>query len=352
MKNYPLALVTGANGWLGYNLVTALARGLAERPDLPAVAPRLRFLILPGTDTKILRQLAPDAEIIEGDQREPAARARFFEGAEGAVLFHLVGIIHPNKIRELYEINFESARDLLRDAAARGVGRAVVISSNSTLGCNPHPDHLFTEESPYHPYMNYGRSKMLLEFELTRLVAEGKMECVTIRPPWFYGPYQPPRQVLFFRMIRDGKAPVVGSGENRRSMAYLTNLAQGLVLAALTPQAAGQTYWIADERPYTMNEIVDTVERLLETEFGQKCAHKRLRLPGLASEVALAVDWTLQSVGLYHQKIHVLSEMNKTIACSVEKAKRELGYTPAISLEEGMRRSLRDCPEFNPQPAT
>jgi len=37
----------------------------------------------------------------------------------------------------------------------------------------------------------------------------------------------------------------------------------------------------------------------------------------------------------------VLSEMNKTIACSVEKAKKELGYNPKVSLEEGMRRSLR-----------
>jgi nucleoside-diphosphate-sugar epimerase len=143
-------------------------------------------------------------------------------------------------------------------------------------------------------------------------------------------------------MIRDGKAPIVGSGENLRSMAYTENLAQGLLLAASVPAASGQIYWIADERPYSMNEIVDTIERLLETEFGQKCAHKRMRLPGLASEVALAADTVLQRLGLYQQKIHVLSEMNKTIACSVEKAKRELGYRPTIALEEGMRRSLRE----------
>ena len=42
------------------------------------------------------------------------------------------------------------------------------------------------------------------------------------------------------------------------------------------------------------------------------------------------------------QKIHVLSEMNKTIACSIEKAGRELGYDPQIELEEGMRRSLAE----------
>ena len=55
------------------------------------------------------------------------------------------------------------------------------------------------------------------------------------------------------------------------------------------------------------------------------------------------MDWGLQSLGLYHSKIHVLSEMNKTIAASVDKAKRELGYRPQVALEEGMRRSIAWC---------
>jgi len=126
-------------------------------------------------------------------------------------------------------------------------------------------------------------------------------------------------------------------------MSYIDNLCQGLMLAARSEKANGQIYWIADKRPYSMNEIVDTVERLLESEFRQKCAHKRMRLPGFASSVAFAADATLQKLGVYHQKIHVLSEMNKTIACSVAKAERELGYRPTIQLEEGMRRSLGWC---------
>ena len=144
-------------------------------------------------------------------------------------------------------------------------------------------------------------------------------------------------------MVRAGKAPIVGSGENLRSMSYVDNLCQGLLLAASVEKAAGQTFWLADRRPYSMNEIIDTIERLLETEFGQKCAHKRLRLPSAASSIAFVADTALQAIGLYHQKIHVLSEMNKTISCSVAKAERELGYRPAIELEEGMRRSLAWC---------
>jgi hypothetical protein len=89
-----------------------------------------------------------------------------------------------------------------------------------------------------------------------------------------------------------------------------------------------------------MVEIIDTVEMVLERDFGIKCRHKRLRLPSIASDLACLVDWGLQKFGLYHQKIHVLSEMNKTIACSIDLAEKELGYNPKIDLEEGMRRSI------------
>ena len=128
-------------------------------------------------------------------------------------------------------------------------------------------------------------------------------------------------------------------------MAYVDNLCQGLMLAAITERANGQVYWIADRKPYSMNEIIDTIERLLEKEFGHTCKHKRMRLPGFASEVAWLADKTLQGLGLYNQKIHVLSDMSKTIACSVARAERELGYNPTVALEEGMRRSLKWCAE-------
>jgi nucleoside-diphosphate-sugar epimerase len=259
------------------------------------------------------------------------------------MLFHTAGIIHPRNVAEFYQINLNGTINVLDATIKAGAKRAVIVSSNSPCGCNPHPDHLFDELSPYRPYMHYGRSKMRMEHAVKQ--RQQRIETVVIRPPWFYGPNQPPRQTLFFQMIRDGKAPIVGSGRNLRSMSYIDNLCQGLLLAAMVKRASGQTYWIADKRPYSMNEIVDTVERLLENEFGQKCTHKRMRLPGFVSEIAYAVDATLQAAGFYHQKIHVLSEMNKTIACSVTKAETELGYRPTVELEEGMRRSLRWCME-------
>src|SRR5262245_27472541 len=338
-----LAVVTGAAGWLGSRLVGALVRGIPECDWLPSLKSQLRVrcLVMPGEDASLIEVLGDRVEIVRGDITQGHDCARLCEGATGAVLFHVAGIIHPRRRAEFYSVNVDGTRNVLEAAIAAGVLRAVVMSSNSPCGTNPHADHVFDEASPYGPYMHYGRSKMLMEQAVTGYSQAGRIETVIIRAPWFYGPNQPPRQSLFFRMIRDGKGPLVGGGGNRRSMAYVDNLCQGLILAAAVEAANGRTYWIADARPYTMAEIIDTVERLLETEYGQKCVHKRMRLPGLASEVAWVADKMLQGLGLYQQKVHVLSEMNKTIACSVERARAELGYRPVISLEEGMRRSLK-----------
>ena len=342
-----MILITGASGWLGRNLIRAVAERSLDM-DLFREWPRglrIRCLILPNEDPSGLRSISSQIEVMQGDVRNPADCARFCEGAKGAVLFHTAGVIHPRRVKDLYDVNVGGTRNLLSAAVAAAVRRAVVVSSNSPTGLNPHPQHLFDESSPYHPYRNYGRSKVQMELRVKELEAAGRIETVIVRPPWFYGPHQPLRQVLFFSMIRSGNMPIVGSGNNLRSMAYTDNLCEGLLLAGFVEKARGEIYWIADARPYSMNEIVDTVERLLEQEFKFTVAYKRLRLPGIVSEVARAADAALQSVGLYNQKIHVLSEMNKTIACSIAKAEKDLGYRPKVELEEGMRRSLAWCIE-------
>jgi len=342
--NNTMALVTGAPGWLGTRFARTLAEGLPDTEQFKNGSPErlIRCLVLPDQDTGALEAIRGRIEIIRGDITSPETLKAFFQGAAGATLFHCAGIVHPNKgVKQFYSVNADGTRNLVEAAVSRGVRRMVHVSSNSPIGCNPSPDHRFDEASSYNPYMNYGKSKKLGEDIVNAVGKKNLIETVIIRPPWFYGPDQPPRQTLFFKMIRDGKAPIVGDGQNMRSMAYVDNICQGMLLSELVQEAAGKTYWIADERPYTMNEIVDTIEALLEKEFNQKCTHKRMRLPGLAGDVAQLADWCLQSAGVYNQKIHVLSEMNKSIACSVEMAKKELGYDPKISLEEGMRRSLR-----------
>ena len=252
-------------------------------------------------------------ELVTGDLRSRDQVEAFCRNAAGGTLYHCAGLVHPARyVRDLYDVNVKGTRHLLQAAEQAGVRRAIVISSNS----------------PYDPYMCYGHSKMLMERVTHEVQARGKLETVILRPAWFYGPGQPERQTTFFRMIRKGLVPVVGAGENLRSMSYVDNVCQAMLLCSMNPAANGQTYWVADQQPYSMNQVVDTVEELMENEFGLPVAHRRLRLPSLASEMARLLDQWIQRLGFYHQKLHVLSEMNKTIACSIDKARQELGYRP------------------------
>lgn len=332
-------LVTGATGWLG----TVLVEKLYAEPD--AADAGVRCLVPRGMDASPLTAISDRVGVAIGDLRDPESLRDFCRRAEGATLFHAAGIIHPRRTREFDQINVEGTRALLAAARDAGVKRVVVVSSNSAIGCNPRSDHLFDEHSPYNPYLGYGRSKAEMERVVTQAQARGDFEAVIVRAPWFYGPHQPARQTQFFHMIRQGRFPILGDGSQRRSMAYVDNLCQGLLLAAKLEAAAGETYWIADERAYSINEIVDTVEDVLENEFGIRCRRSRLRLPAIVGDLAQAADGALQALGLYDQRIHVLGEMNQTIACSIDKAKVELGYAPRFSLRDGMVASVRWCLE-------
>lgn len=340
--NAPVVLLTGAAGWLGGRIAAALTTGLPETRLLATGGFRVKALVLPGEEVSRLREQG--VEIVTGDIRDMETVRAFVACAEGAVLIHMAGVIHPKTVAQFEAINTQGTINLITAAQKVGVRRAIIMSSNSAIGCNPHPDHRFTEESPYDPYMGYGRSKMLMEKALRAEIAAGSpTEIVIVRAPWFYGPDQPPRQTLFFKMVKNGKFPIVGSGRNRRSMGYIDNLAQGILLATAHKSAAGEIFWLADETSYSMNEIVETVGRVLHEDFGMTVKPNKVRLPSIAAEVATMIDATLQYAGIYDRTIHVLSEMNKTIACDITKATKVLGYAPKISLREGMRFSVDSC---------
>lgn len=234
-----MILITGATGWLGQRLVLALQH---QYPTIP-----IRALI--RTEEPIPSSWAGKIECVAGDLTKPDSLAPFFQQVEEGVLFHCAGIIHPHRVSDFYRVNQHGTHALLTVASQAKVKRAVVVSSNSPCGCNPHPQHRFDESSPYHPYMHYGRSKMMMEQVVHKIAQTHNLETVIIRAPWFYGPGQPDRQVTFFRMIQEGKVPLLGKGNNQRSMAYVDDLANGLILAAYSSHAVGQTYWIADEHP-------------------------------------------------------------------------------------------------------
>jgi nucleoside-diphosphate-sugar epimerase len=328
-------VVTGAAGWLGHNLV----RALADQRE------RVRCLVRDREDAPLVELAGSSVETVVGDVRDPAAVDQLFEGVGGATVFHAASVIHPDRYtRDMFDVNVGGTQIVLDRARRAGVARLVHVSSNSPFGANPTPDDRFTEESEYNPYLGYGQSKREAEELVQRSHERGDVRSVIVRPPWFYGPYQPPRQTQFFAAIRRGRFPLVGDGTQRRSMVYTGNLVDGLLRAEVAPKAPGRAYWIADAQPYELREVLAGVRSALAAE-GLEVNRRQPRLPRSAGVVAEKMDRLLQNRGIYVQPVHVLGELKDTIACDISAARADLGYEPTTGLVEGMRASIRFCIE-------
>lgn len=337
-------VVTGAGGWLGTAVMHALVTPGSEwaRPGV------IRPLVTTRVEADRLRALgehsAARVEPVIGDLTRPETLVALTAGLTGVIdVIHTAGVIHPRRMSDFESVNVGGTAAILALARSAGARRLVHVSSNSPFGTNAHPGDTFRNEEPYHPYYGYGRSKMRAELAVLDAAGAG-LDAVIVRPPWFYGPHQPPRQTTFFKMVRAGRFPIIGRGDQARSMAYVDNLVQGVVRAELVATEPGRGWWIADARPYTVTEIVETVGRALTAE-GFAVKPNTTRVPALVGRVAELADSVIQRTGRYNQQVHVLGEMDKNIACDIAVARRELGYEPTVELYEGMRRSIRWCVE-------
>ena len=160
-------LITGANGWLGRQLISLLVSKSHTHPNLTflnEVNLTIKALIEPHQMPPEQFKAIHNLHYIKGDIRDPNALKDFFESSEHSRLIHTAGMVHPKLwVRDFYSINVAGTQTLLKLARQHNLARTIVISSNSPIGCNPSPDHFFTEDSPYNPYMHYGKSKKKME---------------------------------------------------------------------------------------------------------------------------------------------------------------------------------------------
>ena len=339
--NYKKVFITGSTGWLGKELL----KTLLERNNR-----WINFQVDKSFEVTCLLNEIPDQEdkelfnsvrIVYGDLRNKLECEKFLYSMDSSsLLIHTAGIIHPSRTREFYEINVQGTQNILDIALQKSVNKIISISSNSPYGCNVN-NLSFNEESAYNPYMSYGESKMKKEILLTKRMNEDtniSILCV----PWFYGKGMPKRQVDFYKMISLGIFPIIGNGKNIRSLVNIDNIVQAIFLCATNLKSKNNKYWIADEENLTMVEIIETIKKVLENEFGIKTKKLLFKLPNFLGQAAEVFDKCLQSFGFYNQKIHVLSEINKNIFCNISKAQSELGYKPENDLYKGTFEAYKD----------
>jgi nucleoside-diphosphate-sugar epimerase len=315
----PPVLVTGAPGWLGNRLV----------PELLRTGREVRCLVLPGIDPA---PLSRDVEIVRGDVRDRAAVEAAAEGLE--VMIHGVGVVHANRARDFYAINSVGTRQAVEGAVRAGVRRFLHVSSNSAAGFQPERDVLMTEDQLPLPESDYGKSKLQAERHVLAARDAGRLETVILRPCLYYGPGQPARMNRLFGMIEKGRVPIFGDGLALRSMTYVDDVARVLVQCIDEPVATGETFWIADEPPYT---TLGALQAMADASG----ADLRVRhLPEVISRLCERVDMAIGNIGGYIQDLHVVGETYRNIGCSIEKAKRLLGFQPNNDLVGGYRRAL------------
>src|SRR5262245_45389754 len=154
-----LTVVTGAGGWLGQNLV----RRLAGTP--------VRAVVQHDDDVSAALKQLDGVEVVVGDVTAPADLDRLLTALPGTTdVVHTAGVIHPARIADFFEVNANGTQNVLGAARRAGVRRVVHVSSNSPFGTNPHRSDRFRADEPFHPYLAYGRSKMMAELAVRAAV--------------------------------------------------------------------------------------------------------------------------------------------------------------------------------------
>ena len=319
--------VTGFPGWLGTRFVDIVSK---SKQDFQHAEYKIRCLINVNIPKETLPVIS-GIETVFADITKKNTLSGCMDGCDYVV--HAAGIIHPKKVNCFYKINTEGTRNLIDESIRARIKRFIFISSNSPYGCNRSRNDYFNENSVITPYMHYGKSKYKAEQIVKN--AQTSLETVILNACWYYGIDQPYRQTKFIKMIKRRTPILFGNGENKRSMCYIDNLVQAIILSIEKDIAKNKSYWIADETAYTMLEIYNTIAKILDIKN-----LKPLKIPAISSNFFEILDWIMQLFGFYNQNIHVAGEMAKTIVCNIDKAKNELGYCPRVSLYEGMKNSI------------
>jgi nucleoside-diphosphate-sugar epimerase len=306
--------ITGARGFIG--------RALAAR--LGSLGLEVR-----GVDL----QADPSTGVGVGDISRPGPWQSQMRGCD--LVIHTAALVSNAATADAsWQLNVMGARHALDGAAAAGVRRFVHISSIRAFSDLDFPDGV----DEHHPVRTDGNpyvdTKVASEQVVLQAHAAGEVPVTVIRPGDVYGPGSRPWTVLPVQAIKAGRFILPAHGHGVFSPIYVDTVAEGIVLAATCPEAAGQVLTLTDGAGVSCREFFGHYFRMLGRR-GPVCVPTRLAL-ALAAGSARAARLRHRETEAHPATIRYLARRG---TYSIEKARRLLGFAPTISLNEGMERT-------------
>ena len=313
-------LVTGASGYTGRHLCRRMIKGGYD----------VRGLVLPDIDSNELEAMG--VTIIRGDLRERDSLKAGVEGVD--LVYHIAAVYREEGIprKTFWDVNVEGTRNILMTARDAGIRRFVHCSTVGVQGEIANPPA--TEETDYNPGDYYQQSKMEGELLALDFFKKEGLPGVVFRPVGIYGPGET-RFLKLFRYIHQGSFRMFGSGKVLYHLTYIDDLVDGILLVGETQGIEGEIFTLAGPRFTTLNELVETIARVLDVLVSKR--HYPVWPVWTAGALC---EFVCRPLGIhppvYRRRVDFFL---KDRAFDIQKARQKLGYQPRIDLETGIRRT-------------
>lgn len=308
-------LISGANGFIGRAACAEFQRqGFRVRGGVRS--------------TQSSQQIAAVNYIVMGSL---SAQTNWSDAMVGVdCVLHLAGRVHVmneqsnESLEKFRQVNVEATGSLARQAAAAGVRRFIFISSVKVNGESTELGQPFTANDIPAPKDPYGISKHEAENLLHQISTETGMEVVIIRPPLVYGASVKANFKIMMRWLCAGvPLPLAAAKNNRRSMVALDNLVDLIVKCAHHPAAANQTFLVADGEDLSTADLLTRMSTAL----------------GRSVRLFYVPRYLLKLLFVASNKKGLYQRLCNSLQLDISKTQHLLGWTPPISVDEGLRRA-------------
>ena len=325
-------LVTGASGFIGQHLV----RRLIERGD--------RVSCLVRATSRIDELRSSGAHLIVGDVTDRAGMERAMAESQPGVVFHLAGLVKALRKEDFLRVNAGGVEAVAARCAELAIPPVLVVVSSLAAAGPGAGDQPRTEGDSPAPVSAYGRGKLAGEQAAARYAA--RLPVSVVRPPIVFGPGDLGSLEMFRPIARSGLHVVPGREDRRVSLIHVADLVALLLLVAKKGErlradaTPGQgVYFVSAERDPTYVELGHAMARALGRRRARVVRMPRplVRLFGLCGDGVARVR---RQPGWVNSD-KMAEALAGPWACSSEKARRQLGWSPAASLADRLRETAQ-----------